>query len=906
MREQVRVSRVGVATLLLFSVLVGVGQSASVQVPIIITLPTAGETTLFSDNFDTYAVGSFPSAGGWEVVWGGTGQNVIVSDPSVSKPNAFQLWGKPNWSAVVQRKFSTTAPVIGYEFSIRIEKIGTGTPGREESPAFFNRDVATWGGYYAMVQFCHDTRRIKTVDGTVLGQWAPGVWYRVKVILDRRTNLFSVWIDGRLAAENIYTAGDTYQINALALFSGHPGVKVWYDEVRVFAVTDEALRAMLTTSRGCGGSAVFQIGEQMQAMFRVEGAGQAYVRLLNILPTEAKTVFEGPVNRGDTITIPGTAGEPAGARLLRLEVWGNMLEFLLGRQPTTKVECAFTVVAPSKEREYRIRVVQASWEDPTVMVDPPVATMVVLEGSPTGRPGETLNLAWLPGQLKWDTDWPRPAANQAFRIWVAPVQFWGMTYEAVVRWERITQHFVSTPDAPTGPSEGTVGEVLQFHISGGECVHGHFVHYRLDWGDGTFSDWLDVGTLILIFYRPTHAWDREGTYQVRVQSRCAVDTSIVSEWSLAKVVTIWVEKEEEFALAGDYGDAPDPGFPTQASSNGPCHLDVSKEWIGPAGRSTTTIDGGPQGIDSDQDDGAPSFWRTGRLTWFSIVVSYDPTKSSAADPRFLNVLLDVDRNGRWEGDKGEWVVQNLEVDFRRVLPQGATSQRLVVLVNPTINPEALAGCWARITLSNRAVLDGSGAWGVFERGETEDHLLSGPGSPPPCAKKVVELLIEKLLEVGTEETVTYWDGECHCGFEGKLISKDGGSPYYWDIPVPPIPWPNTISLRFVSVRQDVLGFDAPPCSRLLDATAGVDPVSHLFRGDWSLKLNAAWTVIAGQDRGPLSPFQYGRTHVKAFLKFPSFPGHDVVRVELEARVDCDGEWVVVTQFSDPAPVVRAK
>jgi len=672
-----------------------------------VTAPPSRETTLFSDNFDTYPVGSFPSAGGWEVVWGGTGQNLIVSDPCVSKPNAFQLWGKPGVSSVVQRKFSTTAPVIGYEFSIRIEKIGTGSPGREESPAFFNRDVATWGGYYAMVQFCHDTRRIKTVDGTVLGQWAPGVWYRVKVILDRRTNLFSVWIDGRLAAENIYTAGDTYQINALALFSGHPGVKVWYDDVRVFAQT--------------------------------------------------------------------------------------------------------------------------------------------------------------------------PA------------------------------HSVSTPNAPSGPSTGKVGEVLQFHISGGECVHGHFVHYRLDWGDGTFSDWLDVGTLILIFYRPTHAWDREGTYQVRVQSRCAVDTSIVSEWSLAKVVTIWVEKEEEFALAGDYGDAPDPGFPTQASSNGPCHLDVSKEWIGPAGRSTTTIDGGPQGTDSDQDDGAPSFWRTGRLTWFSIVVSYDPTKSSAADPRFLNVLLDVDGNGRWEeGDKGEWVVQNLEVDFRRVLPQGATSQRLVVLVNPAINPEALAGCWARITLSNRTVLDGSGAWGVFERGETEDHLLSGPGSPPPCAKKVVELLMEKLLEVGTEETVTYWDGVCDCGFEGKLIGKDGGSPYYWDIPVPPIPWPNTISLRFVSVRQDVLGFDAPPCSRLLDATAGVDPVSHLFRGDWSLKLNAGWTVIANQDRGPLSPFQYGRTHVKAFLKFPSFPGHDVVRVELEARVNCDGEWVVVTQFSDPAPVVRAR
>lgn len=337
MREQVRVSQVGVATLLLFSVLVGAWHSASVQVPIIITLPTAGETTLFSDNFDTYPLGSFPSAGGWEVVWGGTGQNLIVSDPSVSKPHALQLWGKPNWSAVIQRKFSTTAPVIGYEFSIRIERIGAGTPGREESPGFFSREAATWGGYYARVFFDHDTRRIEGEGKAPLGEWSPQVWYHIKVVLDRRSNLYSVWIDGRLAGQNIRTEGDTYQINALALFSGHPGVKVWYDNVRVFTQT--------------------------------------------------------------------------------------------------------------------------------------------------------------------------------------------------------AVHSVSIPNAPSGPVEGKVGESLTFSVGGGGCSEpGHLVEYRVDWGDGTFSGWLSVFTLM--FSPPTHAWGREGTYQIRAQVRCAVDTSIVSAWSPAKTVMI--------------------------------------------------------------------------------------------------------------------------------------------------------------------------------------------------------------------------------------------------------------------------------------------------------------------------------------------------------------------------------
>lgn len=540
MWKQVRVQRAGVAALLLVLGVVGTRQSASVQVPIIITLPTIGETTLFSDNFDSYPAGSFPSAGGWEVVWGGTGQNLIVSDPSVSKPNSFQLWGSPNWSSVIQRKFSTNAPIIGYEFSIRIEKVGTGGPGREESPGFFRREAATWGGYYARVFFDHDTRRIEGEGKVPLGMWSPQTWYKVKVVLDRRTNLYSVWIDGRLAGQNIRTEGDCYQINALALFSGHPGVKVWYDDVRVFTVAegaDSGLRATLQTSRGCGAGAVFQIGEPMQATFRVEGTGQAYVRLLNILPTETTTVIQGTVNRGETTTIPGTAGEPAGSRMLRLQVWENILEFLSGRQPATTVECAFAVGAVSAEKEYKVKVLRATWEDPTVMVDPPSATMVLLEGSPTGRPGETLNLAWLPGQLRWDTDWPRPAAGHDFRIWVGLVPFWGTTYEAVVRWERISQHFVSAPDAPSGPSEGRSGESLAFSLRGGACSEpGHLVEFRLDWGDGTFSEWLNVFTLM--FSPPTHAWAKEGNYLVRAQTRCAVDTSIVSAWSPPQAVSI--------------------------------------------------------------------------------------------------------------------------------------------------------------------------------------------------------------------------------------------------------------------------------------------------------------------------------------------------------------------------------
>lgn len=192
-------------------------------------------TTLFFDDFESYPVGTFPSTGGWELVWSGTGQNYVSDVYSFSPTKSLQLWGLPSWSSVAQRKFSTDAPVIGYEFAICIDSIGTGGPGRVEHPGFFSREAYIWGAYYAIVFFNHDNGKIWAEDDTILGEWEPGVWYKVKVVLDRSTNTYNVWIDGELRGEGLSTTrSDTDLIDALALISDHAGVKVYYDDVRVF------------------------------------------------------------------------------------------------------------------------------------------------------------------------------------------------------------------------------------------------------------------------------------------------------------------------------------------------------------------------------------------------------------------------------------------------------------------------------------------------------------------------------------------------------------------------------------------------------------------------------------------------------------------------------------------------
>ncbi|MFO8034066.1 MAG: PKD domain-containing protein [Candidatus Bipolaricaulota bacterium] len=106
----------------------------------------------------------------------------------------------------------------------------------------------------------------------------------------------------------------------------------------------DELTADVWTDHGCGDSAVYELGERMEVKFRVDGIDQAYVSLVNVLPTgETRTVREETVSGGREVTISGQAGEPTGTRVLELEVWESSWEASWGEPPATTAECEFTV-----------------------------------------------------------------------------------------------------------------------------------------------------------------------------------------------------------------------------------------------------------------------------------------------------------------------------------------------------------------------------------------------------------------------------------------------------------------------------------------------------------------------------------------------------------------------------------
>jgi hypothetical protein len=196
------------------------------------------ETVIFFDDFESYDVGTFPSAGGWELVWDGRGLEYqsIVETVSVSPTRSFQMLGREHWSAGVKRVFQTDSDIIGYEVYIRTEQYQSGPYGVLQV-GFFNETAVTWGRRIASIVFWDDgtirTHEPWTGDNRHLQFYEPNTWYKIRVILDIKTNLYNVWIDDMLVAENVQTAYSE-EIESFKLENGWAEVKSYFDDVKVF------------------------------------------------------------------------------------------------------------------------------------------------------------------------------------------------------------------------------------------------------------------------------------------------------------------------------------------------------------------------------------------------------------------------------------------------------------------------------------------------------------------------------------------------------------------------------------------------------------------------------------------------------------------------------------------------
>jgi len=196
------------------------------------------------------------------------------------------------------------------------------------------------------------------------------------------------------------------------------------------------------------------------------------------------------------------------------------------------------------------------------------------------------------------------------------------------------------------------------------------------------------------------------------------------------------------AQDADFGDLPDPGFPTLRNSQsspgftGPYHLDVSHEWIGSSSTPNTTVELDAKLVNRDEDDGyvtiQPLVANGARIGLAEVTIPI--TTDADKTVRYLNVAADLNEDGRFcayyvGGDRTvvqrEWIVQNLPIVFVGRTEIVATRFELLdpfVLYEHPATRATLTTAPIRSALYGGVGWDGSGPLGGFARGETEDYL----------------------------------------------------------------------------------------------------------------------------------------------------------------------------------------
>lgn len=219
-------------------------------------------------------------------------------------------------------------------------------------------------------------------------------------------------------------------------------------------------------------------------------------------------------------------------------------------------------------------------------------------------------------------------------------------------------------------------------------------------------------------------------------------------------------------VSAEFGDAPESGlagyagsystvvaaFPTLYNTanstygSGAYAMDSSQEWLGDpnkGGSYSYEVDAN----DATDPDGVTNLSNTDKfddgVTGLNVMLTQIPppatltvdvtVESGAPDvPRYLNVLIDLNMDGKWKGaaaaGEPEWVVKNSVVNVVPGTTQSVTTAPFAYSNGMILTPTS----WMRVVLSRdpiNAGLYGANGWdgsGKFDFGEVEDYYVQLP------------------------------------------------------------------------------------------------------------------------------------------------------------------------------------
>jgi len=176
-------------------------------------------TTIFADDFESYSIGAFPSAGGWILWFDGAGSAFVTDEVSLSPTKSFRMDGGDK-GVFAAKYFTSVSNVIGYEVYVRVTEskcnaVVSFKSAQNDIPAsvWFFDDGIIWSG------------------GKELQPYVVNRWYKIRVILNKAANTYDVWIDDQLKGDDLQTQ-NSHEIDAFSLGAEWLG-PVYYDDVRI-------------------------------------------------------------------------------------------------------------------------------------------------------------------------------------------------------------------------------------------------------------------------------------------------------------------------------------------------------------------------------------------------------------------------------------------------------------------------------------------------------------------------------------------------------------------------------------------------------------------------------------------------------------------------------------------------
>lgn len=231
---------------------------------------------------------------------------------------------------------------------------------------------------------------------------------------------------------------------------------------------------------------------------------------------------------------------------------------------------------------------------------------------------------------------------------------------------------ISPPVQPAGTLRLCAGSDGKYSSEDAVSNAGHPVEYQYDWGDG-LSYWS--GDIVQM-----HTWASPGAYDCRVRARCALDLSVISNWSPALAVDVvegtppWVLEFDLPSLVAFYGEKGSyQAHSAVVTYSGP-QARITGFKVETTGRGAGT---------TCQFDGNPTPFNVSLIVWTRLRNDDDAWGVEVWPALFLGLP-----SSNWV-DSGLWVYEGPDWTTPEILQDG---EQLRVQIAPGL--EGFSGCWA--------------------------------------------------------------------------------------------------------------------------------------------------------------------------------------------------------------------